>query len=251
MGKTALIGLLLVLGAAPLLAQSDADKLKDTVDNTVDIQKKTQERQDEWAKEEAELLARYRTAQANVKYLGERKANEEKKVLALEERIAELERRLEETTRLKNSLQDTLNVVYARLDDWVSRDLPFLIDERDARLVFLKNELARPDVSGAEKLRRVLETLQIEAMYGGTVEVTQDQIAIASDTLYVDVLRLGRVSIFWRTTDGKRVGEFDRAGNEWIELPGKYNRAIGDAMEMASRMRPVELIALPLGRIAQ
>jgi hypothetical protein len=250
MGRTALISLLLLLTAGVLLAQTDAEKLKKTVESTVDIQRQTQEQQDKWAKEEAGLLTRYRTAQANVKYLGERKANEEKKARALEERVSELERRLDESIRLTNNLQDTLDVVYARLEEWVSRDLPFLMDERGARLEFLKNELARPDVSGAEKLRRILETLQIEATYGGTVEVYQDRIAVGGDTLYTDILRLGRVSVFWRTTDGNRVGEYDRAEMTWVELPGKYNRAICDAMEMAARMRPVELIALPLGRIA-
>lgn len=249
MGRTLCIGLLLVLVTASLFAQDDADKLKKTVDDAVDIQKKTQERQDAWATEEAELLARYRTAQANVKYLRERTTNEEKEALALEERIAELERRLDESTRLTNSLQDTLNGVFSRLEEWIARDLPFLTEERSARIEFLRGELARPDVSGAEKLRRLLETLQIEAAYGSTVEVTQDRIAIEGDTLYVDVLRVGRVSVFWRTTDGERVGEYDRATDAWVELPGTYNRAIGDAMEMASRMRPVELIALPLGRI--
>jgi hypothetical protein len=57
------------------------------------------------------------------------------------------------------------------------------------------------------------------------------------------------VSVFWRTPDGKRCGEFDRGTNQWVEFPGKYNRNIEAAMDMATRMRPVELLSLPLGRI--
>jgi hypothetical protein len=79
--------------------------------------------------------------------------------------------------------------------------------------------------------------------------VVQERIHVGGDSLFVDVLRLGRVSVFWRTPDGDKVGEFDRATWSWVELPGKYIRTISDAMDMAARIRPVEVISLPLGRI--
>jgi hypothetical protein len=142
-------------------------------------------------------------------------------------------------------------VVFEDLEDWVGRDLPFLLDERNHRLDLLRSELVRPDVTGAEKLRRILEALQIEAGYGNTVEVDQQKIVVSGEEIFVDMLRLGRVSVFWRTPDGKRVGEWDRGTAHWVELPGKYRRSIGYAMEMASRTRPIELISLPLGRIAR
>jgi hypothetical protein len=131
----------------------------------------------------------------------------------------------------------------------VEQDLPFLREERQSRLAYLREEIVNPGTIGAEKLRRLLEALMIEMNYGSTVEVTQEQIEIGGETLFVDVLRLGRISLFWRTTDGERAGEFDRAGNRWVEFPSKYNRAIGEAMEMATRVRPVEMTSLPLGRI--
>ena len=53
-----------------------------------------------------------------------------------------------------------------RLEESVARDLPFLTEERSLRLASLRQELVRPDIAGAEKLRRLLEALQIEAQYG-------------------------------------------------------------------------------------
>jgi hypothetical protein len=41
------------------------------------------------------------------------------------------------------------------------------------------------------------------------------------------------------------------SAGRWTELPGRAKRRIQLAMEMATRMRPVELIDLPLGRIGQ
>ncbi len=242
--------LLLLLAVAPATAQTDAKDAAEVVDDTVDIQQQTQQRQEDWAAERSDLLVRYREAKANVQYLTERVALESEKSAALDERIAELRRRLAESQRLAASVQDTMNAVLVRLEDWFARDLPFLPAERATRLASLREELVRPDVASAEKLRRLLEALQVEAGYGATVEVYQDQIELMGEDLFVDVLRLGRLSLFWRTSDGKRVGEYDRGSGCWVELPGKHNRSIMLAMEMASRMRPVELINLPLGRIA-
>lgn len=240
---------LTLLAGTPVFAQTGSNDIRKTVEETVEIQKQTQQQQDQWEKDKAALVARYRAAQSNVDFLLERKAVEEKRLTAMERSIAEMNRRLEESDRLSDSIQDTLNAIYGRLEDWVRRDLPFAKIERETRLEYLKKDLVRPDMTDADKLRRLLEVLQIEMNYGSTVEVTQQKVDIAGEDLFVDLLRVGRVSVFWRTPDGKRCGEYDRGTGGWVEFPGKRSRAIGEAMEMASRIRPVELISLPLGRI--
>ncbi|HEX5133500.1 MAG TPA: DUF3450 domain-containing protein [Candidatus Krumholzibacteria bacterium] len=227
----------------------EAKKLGETVDKTVGTYQATQQKQDDWATEQAALVARYRTAQANVEYLEKRESYEESEVSALENNIAELERRLLESTRLNESLQDTLNAVVGRLETFVARDIPFLVDERAARVAAIKEEIARPDVTGAEKLRRVLEALQVEANYGNTVEVYQEQVTVGDEAIFADMLQIGRVSVYWRTPDGKRVGEYDRASGAWLELDGKYARSINMTVDMATRIRPTEIVTLPIGRI--
>jgi uncharacterized coiled-coil protein SlyX len=238
-----------LLAGTPVLAQTGSERLKKTVEETVGIQKETQQQQDQWEKDKAALVARYRAAQANVEFLVERKAIEQKRLAAMEQSIAEMNRRLEESDRLSESIQDTLNAIYGRLESWVHGDLPFARVERETRLELLKKDLVRPDISDADKLRKLLEALQIELNYGSTVEVTQQRIDLNNEELFVDLLRVGRVSVFWRTADGKRCGEYDRGTGGWVEFSGKRSHAIGEAMDMASRIRPVELISLPLGRI--
>jgi hypothetical protein len=245
------MSLLFGVSLAASAVRSQHPEPSKTVEKTIDVSRRTQRRQDEWADEKSDLMVRYRNASANVKYLEERIAIESEKADGLDERVAELERRLDESTRLRSSLQDTLDAVFGRLESQVSDDLPFLVKERQARLRALDKELSRPDVTGAEKLRRLLEALQIETAYGSTVEVVQDRIAVGSDTLFVDLLRLGRVALFWRTPDGERTGEYDIATGTWTELPEKYHRSIRTAMDMAARIRPVEITELPLGRITR
>jgi hypothetical protein len=246
---TVLVALLLILVMGQLLAQSSSEGVRETVRGTVELDQRTQEERDAWANEQAEFEARYRTAKANIAYLNERIAGEEQAVAGLTESIGELERRMNEAKLLQSSLQDTLNTVMTRLETFVDEDLPFLTEERERRLEVLRRELARPEVAGAEKLRRLLEALQIETEYGKSVEVNQQEILVEGDAIFADVVRVGRVSLFWRTPDGDRAGTFDQGSWEWVELPPSYGRTIGNAIEMASRIRPVQLIELPLGRI--
>jgi hypothetical protein len=241
--------LLLVVAAAS--AQEAAKDVARTVDGAVATQQATQSLRDDWAMEREALRARYRSAQANVDYLRATQDVQQARVDALAERIGEYDRRLTEAARLRDGIQDTLDVVMRRLEQWVADDLPFLPEERAARVANLKEEMAQPDIDSAEKLRRLLEALQVEAGYGANVDVDEARIVVDGEELYVDVLRIGRLSLFWKTPDGSRIGEYDRGASAWRELDGGLKRVIVAAMEMATHMRPVELLALPVGRISR
>jgi hypothetical protein len=235
--------------AVGLPRAQDAKQLADTVAKTVDTHQKTQKQQEAWAEEKSDLAARYRSAKAQVEYLEKKKSFEEKEVTELDKGISELERRMIESVRLNDSLQDSLNTVVGQLDAWVNRDVPFLMEERRERLASVREAIARPDVTPAEKLRRVLEALQVEANYGNLAEVSQEKIMVGAEEVHADVVRVGRVSIFWRSPDGKRVGEYDRASKSWVELESKYVASINELREMVLRLRSTKVVSLPLGRI--
>ena len=228
----------------------DAGSVAGTVDETVQTRQGTQQRLDGWSQEKAELLGRYRLAKAQVDWLQARKLDLTAEADALAARVAELQRRLAEADRLNTSIQDTLQVIMRRLGDSVEQSLPFLPEERRLRIAAITAELARPDIEPADKLRRLLEALQVEAGYAATVEVYQDRIEVGGQSLHADILRLGRLALFWRTPDTERAGLYDQATDSWQELSGSYRRKLNLAMEMALRQRPVDLVELPLGRVA-
>ena len=73
--------------------------------------------------------------------------------------------------------------------------------------------------------------------HGGTVEVNQDHITVGpvetGEELFVDILRLGRISVFWRTLVGwrstKRASAADAfrlssAGSSAIDFASSKNR---------------------------
>jgi hypothetical protein len=206
------LGTALVAGS---LHAQEAKSLSDTVAKTVETQQQTQKKQEAWAEEKNDLGARYRAAKAQVDYLEKTKAFEQNEVSELD----------------------------------IKQDIPFLMDERQARIASVRDAIAKPEVTGAEKLRRVLEALQVEANYGNTVDVSQERIKVGNDEVSADVIRIGRVSVYWRSPDGKRVGEFDRGSKQWVELDHKYAETIGDVREMVLRLRSTKVITLPLGRI--
>lgn len=245
--------LLLAALAQPAAAQPPAtpDSLAATVGRTIESAKKTQAELDGWSQERKDLERRYRAAKAAADWYGDQVAREDEKQAALDASIAELERRMVESTRLQAVIQDTLNVVLGRLENAVAGDLPFLAAERQDRLQNLRLTMAQPDVEPAEKLRHLLEALLIEAQYGNSVEVEPQTIQVAGKETHADILRIGRLALFWRSPDGKRVGTWDPATNAWVELPGRHNRVIARAMEMAARTRPIDLVSLPLGRISR
>lgn len=243
-----------ILLAPAAFAQSDAadlDDLEASVDETVETAKDTQKKLDDWSAEREALETRFRTAQANIVYLRERLARQGEIGGALDGKVAELERRLDESGRLQTVIQDTLNVVLGRLEKEVDRDLPFLQGEREHRMAGLRTVMAQPDVTPAEKLRRLLEAMLVEAQYGETVEVETTDIEVAGRSIHAEVLRIGRLTMFWRSPDGSMAGTWDPVTRTWVTLPGSYHRVIGRSMEMATRMRPTELVSLPLGRISR
>ena len=99
----------------------------------------------------------------------------------------------------------------------------------------------RPSITGLDRNA---------ANVGDTVEVYQQRIDVEGETVFADILRLGRLSIFWQTPDGKRAGEYDRVGKKWVEFPAGFSRSIQIAIEIANKRRPIELIKVPVGRLA-
>jgi len=243
--------LCLGLSVAAMAQDVNSSELKAQAAAAVNLEKETQVHLDDWSSERQALDVRYRTAKANIAYLTERLARQNEKATALDGKVRELERRLTESVRLEAVIQDTMNVVLGDLTTVVAEDLPFFAVERQNRLTGLRATMASPDLDSAEKLRVLLEALLIEAQYGETVEVQPETIVVNERGIHVDILRLGRLAMYWRSPDGSHVGTWDPATNAWIELPNKYNRVISRTMEMASRTRPTELVSLPLGRITR
>lgn len=247
--RSAVVLALLIFLVTLAVAEPGADQLQKEVTQTIEIFRQTQEKEDAWAGKKAELVGRYRSLKAKKEHLENLKVKTESALGVQKTQVAEFGRKIRESARIKAELQSYLESVVTQLEAFIKKDLPFLSKERTARISSIKETLARPDKPAAEKYRRVMEALQVETEYGRNVEVYQDTIALNGQSLLTDMLRLGRLSIFYQTLDGKVVGHYDRSTGSWVPLPSKYYREIKRAVEMARRERAADLVRLPIGRI--
>jgi len=241
--------LLMILIGIPAGGETPARRVEKKVLETIELRQQTQKGEDVWVGKRAELLSRYRSLKSEEDHLLSLKERSENLLKATRARIAKVERKVKESAKIKDELQSYLESVAARLDESVKNDLPFLPKERSDRMASIKETLARPDVLAAEKYRRVMEALQVETEYGHTVEVYQDTVELDGRSVLLDILRLGRLSLFCQTLDGKVVGHYDRTAGRWVHLSSTYRREINKAMGMARRERTINLIRLPIGRI--
>lgn len=159
---------------------------------------------------------------------------------------ARLDARKDDIRELALKLEPFLADTVERLTTIVDADPPFLREERTRRVAFLRESLADPRLEPAEKLRRVLEALRVEAGYGLSVETTDETLLLDGVETQVTVLRLGRLALFFVTPDGGRMGRYDRAAGQWIDLDEASRRALRHALDIAERRRPAELLRLPV-----
>jgi hypothetical protein len=232
-----------------IMAESEADRVKMKVDAAIKIKQQTQKKEDKWASQKAELKAEYQSLKPRLEQLKKQKEKTEKILTLQKGRVEELKRKLTESVRVRDELYSHLDGWSIRLETWIAHDLPFLPEERKKRLASIKEMMADPNIESAEKFRRVMEAVQVETEYGATVEVYQDTIKVNGQSTLVNIFRLGRITLFYQTTDRLDVGFFNRATGKWEALPGKYRHDIDMAVEMASKQRPIDLIKLPVGRI--
>ncbi|MBN2645418.1 MAG: DUF3450 domain-containing protein [Desulfuromonadaceae bacterium] len=160
--------------------------------------------------------------------------------------IADLKRQKEQMTLLRKELEPFLDSTVATLHDAIASDMPFLAQERQERLAFLDQSLTDPDLALSEKLRRVLEAVQVEADYGNSVEVTEQTLPLAGGDTMVQVVRLGRIGLFYLSPDGNKVGLWDREARVWSPLPDDYRDTVRVTIDMIEQKRAAELIELPL-----
>ncbi len=140
------------------------------------------------------------------------------------------------------SMKPLLDKMYDSLEKFVAGDLPFLVEERTARMETLRLLMADEEGSLSEKFRRLLEAYQIELEYGRTMNAYAGKLDDGREVYFV---HLGRVSLMYRTTDGSEVAYWDADAGEWV-IDRDYARAVEEALEMAEETIAPDLVTLPV-----
>jgi len=102
--------------------------------------------------------------------------------------------------------------------------------------------LAREHAKNAERFRRLLEAYQIELDYGRNMVAYKGKLP---DEREADFVRVGRVSLLYRTADGEEAGYWDAQQNQWV-VANEYNKAIENAVLIATKELAPDLVTVPV-----
>lgn len=227
-----------------------AQKLTQPVEQSVSIRQESQEQRDQWEQERSDLVLLYEQLEQKYATL----VSENQDLTAAEQgqkaqNLALLQQK-QASLRIQKELFPFVQALYDRLSSLVAVDTPFLKGERTQRMASLEKEIKDPGVAVAEKYRRVMEALFVEAEYGTTIEVYQEKVMMEGKTTTGNIFRLGRVSLFFLSLDQQSCARFNVAQTQWQPLANEYLPAVRSAIEIGTKRKPVELLSLPIGHLA-
>ena len=221
-------------------------KIDEIVKETVGLQKKTAALNRSWQDERRVLDDATHALELELKLLAARRQKLAGYRQQRLKEISRLESGLNEMSEIGIRLEPFLDELVVRIESFQKLDLPFSQLERERRLADLRTVLQSYDADLAEKLRRAMEVLKIEAGFGRGFEVSEESLTLAGVETTVRMLRLGRVGLYYLSLDGERAAWYSRQTKTWQPLSGGSNEAVKEALRMALKQRAFDLVSLPV-----
>lgn len=131
------------------------------------------------------------------------------------------------------------------LEQSIALDVPFLMDERQERVEGLKDVMERSDVNVAEKFRKVMEAYQIEMDYGSSSETYEQTIPVDGTPRSFNILRIGRIGLFFQSDDTAITGRWDNEARTWV-VDNSIRNEVRKGLRMARQLIAPELIRIPV-----
>jgi septal ring factor EnvC (AmiA/AmiB activator) len=241
--------LLILLCSTGLLRPAAADTLKSAIEAQRTVQSEGARSQQTVAKVDEQtqiLLDQYRSALSALENLKDYNAQMERQVGDQKQEIARREAELGQIEETRRHIVPFMLRMLKVFDQLVELDIPFLPQERQRRVEQLKAMMNRSDITLAEKYRRLLEAYRVEAEYGHTIEAYQGKLENGGAVRTVQFLRLGRVGLYYLTLDGSEAASWHPREKRWLELGDGYREPLKQAILIAERQLPPDLVKLPL-----
>ncbi|MGM8930802.1 DUF3450 domain-containing protein [Salinicola halophyticus] len=169
-------------------------------------------------------------------------------------RIAAEQKALAQISVTREALPGELRQMVEQLRAMIEADMPFLRDERLARVDDLEQMLARDDDSQADKLQRIFSVWRTELDYGremdqwsGPLDGSQSEAASQGSQMAreVDYLRVGRTGWYYVTPDDRAGGVWSVANGEWEALDGDQINEVRRGIRIAQDQSAPALLHLP------
>jgi seryl-tRNA synthetase len=208
-------------------AAASQERINQTLDKTQDA-----------ASKYAQSLAEAESMEKYNKQLGDQVKEQEQEMVSIEKQLLDIETTNREVQPLMQKMVDTLQ-------QFVALDVPFLLEERTARVKSLQALMAEADVAISEKYRRIIEAYQIELEYGRTLDSYEGVIGEGATARTVDFVRLGRIALMYQTLDGTETGYWNAQEKKWT-VDNSYAHAVSEARRVAKKNGAPDLLTVPV-----
>ncbi len=217
------------------MADQNLDTVLQVGQAKVTLAADSQKRIDRIAQETDDLTREFRAQNKLIDDLRVYNAQMQKQVDAQMGVVAELDKSIEKVTVIERQIQPLIFKMLDALDQFVGFDKPFKLDDRKKNIDFVRANQERADISVSEKFRQVLEAYKIESSYSGTIDSydSSEDVDNNGQKRDVKILRVGRVSLMYQTTDGQQSGYWDVASKSWTTLDSSYNAGVLKGLRIA------------------
>ena len=246
-GLLAILGLPIALILTSSVHGQDVDPVLDNSRDAVVDTERSQERIDQLDERTQNILSDYRAALKQLEQLNRYNESQQRQVDAQRREMESLTNDINNIASLQRAIQPLMEDMVEALDQLVEADLPFLMDERRARVDRLRNIMDDPGRSPAQRYRLVVEAYQIENEYGRTIEAYRGDIEVGGRQFEnVEFLRIGRASLTFRTDDDETLMRFDPDSRQWVDLDMSFLPDIKMGSRIAREQIPPDLMFIPV-----
>lgn len=243
-----LVGVLLslLLTAVPASAQDGLEPAIEAGKQRIRAAQAAQDRIDTLSDEIRSNVDAYRALQKEIEGLEIYNAQLLRQIESQETEVGQLEASIENVTLVERQITPLMLQMIDALEQFVTLDVPFLLQERRDRVARLQGLVDRADVSVAEKFRNVLEAYLEELEYGRTVEAWRGTVRVDGTEQEVDLLRIGRIGMYYRSLDGRTGGIWDNEARDWVSADAATRRQIDRGLQIARQQAAPDLLRLPV-----
>lgn len=213
---------------------------------TANEAKASQKRIDQLDDQTTALVNDYRANLKQLEAANRYNASLERNTTAQERQIERIEADIENISGLQKALLPLMEDMLARLGELVEADLPFLLDDRLTRVDRLNKAMSNPSISAAQRYRLIIEAYQIENEYGRTLGASEGAIDVDGQQLSGEFLRVGRVSLMFKTADDSVLKIWDRETRGWEDLERSYLPDVKLGLRMAKEQTAPGLLPVPV-----
>lgn len=222
---------------------TDIDQILEENQSNISLSETSQEKVDNLSTEKDSLLAEWKVVVKQVEGLKIYNEQKRQQIKAQEERLVTLAEQTKQVVVIQRQIPPLMERMANSLEQFVSLDAPFSLDERYKRINQVRNTLSDPKVTASEQVRQVLEAYNIEREYGRTIETYEDAIVLDGEEKVVNILRIGRLALMYQLKDQSEAGIWN--GSDWEEVSG-YRIPVRDGIRMANKTAPLDLLPLPV-----